>query len=346
MMNTTYEPEEPYIPAVLFSFAQWLTTYLQPILCIFGLIGNFLSLIVFCSKKMRRVSSNIYLAALSFSSCLFLIALLLVWMEIFHVRIVHENVWCHGIIYTTYVCSFLNGWFVVCITFENYIVTFHLKRATAICSVQKARLVVLLLVLFALAFFDFSIWTTTVTEYAGRPLCTQAEKYYEVINIYTYLDAVITLILPTTVLAVLIGAIILKYIRQSALHRYGQAEPLRHKDRSLMHITRVLLAVGLSYMVLFMPSYINKIRFIIMSNVMGESYVTLKDHIINQIVLIVSYMSFCSNFIFYVKWSKNFRKGLKKLFCCAIPRQRYNVKKTEYRHILLSSKRNMTVSNV
>jgi hypothetical protein len=76
----------------------------------------------------------------------------------------------------TYVCSFLNSWFVVCITFENYIVTFHLKMATSICSVQKARLVVLLLVLFALAFFDFSIWTTTVTEYAGSPLCTQVVR--------------------------------------------------------------------------------------------------------------------------------------------------------------------------
>jgi hypothetical protein len=66
-------------------------------------------------------------------------------------------------------------------------------------------------VLFALAFFDFSIWTTTVTEYAGSPLCTQVDKYYDVINIYTYLDAVITLILPTTVLVILIGAIIVKF---------------------------------------------------------------------------------------------------------------------------------------
>ena len=346
--TTTYEPPDTVtnIPAFLFSLAQWLTTYLQPVMCIFGLVGNCLSLIVFCSRKMRRVSSNIYLAALSMSSCLFLIALFLVWLEIFHVRIVHENVWCHGIIYITYVCSFLNSWFVVCITFENYIVTFHLKMATSICSVQKARLVVLLLVLFALAFFDFSIWTTTVTEYAGSPLCTQVDKYYDVINIYTYLDAVITLILPTTVLAILIGAIIVKYIRQTALQKYGQAQPLSRKDRSLMHITRVLLAVGLSYMVLFMPSYINKIRFMIMSNLMGDSYVTLKDHMINQIVLIISYMSFCSNFLFYVKWSRNFRKGLREIFCCSFSRRQYCDRKQDYRNILISSRKNMTVSNL
>jgi hypothetical protein len=83
-----------------------------------------------------------------------------------------------------------------------------------------------------------------------------------------------------------------KYIRQTALQKYGQAQPLSRKDRSLMHITRVLLAVGLSYMVLFMPSYINKIRFMIMSNLMGDSYVTLKDHMINQIVLIISVIFF------------------------------------------------------
>lgn len=218
--------------------------------------------------------------------------------------------------------------------------------AASICSVQKAKLVVLLLVLFALAFFDFSIWTTTVTDYNGAQLCTHAEKYNEVVNIYTYLDAIITLILPTTVLAVLIGAIILKYLRRSALQRYGQGQALSRKDRSLMHITRVLLAVGLSYMLLFMPSYINKIRSLITSYVTDEAFVTVKDHLVNQIILIISYMSFCSNFIFYVKWSRNFRKGLKKLFCCQILNPRYCDTKSDYRNVLISGKKNMTVSNV
>jgi hypothetical protein len=66
---------------------------------------------------------------------------------------------------------------------------------------------------------------------------------------------------------------------------------------------------------------------------------------INQIVLIISYMSFCSNFLFYVKWSRNFRKGLREIFCCSFSRRQYCDRKQDYRNILISSRKSPTANS-
>ena len=45
-----------------FNFAKYLTVYFQPFLFGFGLVGNLLSFVIFLSKPLRKISSNIYLA--------------------------------------------------------------------------------------------------------------------------------------------------------------------------------------------------------------------------------------------------------------------------------------------
>ena len=45
-----------------FNFVKYTTMYLQPVIFTVGLIGNFISLCVFLSQSMRKISSNLYLA--------------------------------------------------------------------------------------------------------------------------------------------------------------------------------------------------------------------------------------------------------------------------------------------
>ncbi|ESP00872.1 hypothetical protein LOTGIDRAFT_97726, partial [Lottia gigantea] len=125
-----------------------LTLYLQPVICIFGMIGNLIAFFVFFSVKMRTISSNIYLAGLSLSNSAFLFALFIVWLEITGVRLIHQNGWCQAVIYTSYVCSFLSVWLIVCIAIENYIITFHLSKAAKLCTVYRATVVVVGLTFF------------------------------------------------------------------------------------------------------------------------------------------------------------------------------------------------------
>lgn len=300
---------------ILFQLAKMMTIYVQPVLCVAGLSGNVLSLMIFFSKDLRKTSSNIYLGGLSACGSLFLLALFLVWLEVTGFRIVHQPIWCQSIVFVTYVCSFLTVWFVVCITVENYIFTFHLKKATYFCTVSKAKAVVLTVTTLGVGLYLFVMWASGVVKVNGHNICTESASHPDVTKIFTYIDTILVLVLPSFILVGLIGAILIKHLWVT---RADVRTRLSKKERSLVKITRVLLAIGLNYVILSAPSYVNKIRFIILTT-FTESRPTITDRSLNQIFQIVFYMTFCVNFPFYVLWSMNFRRGLRKLFhfkCC------------------------------
>ncbi|XP_033759915.1 somatostatin receptor type 2-like [Pecten maximus] len=295
---------------VLYQLARVMTIYVQPVICIAGLAGNIISLLVFLSKDLRKTSSNIYLGGLSACGSLFLIALFLVWLEVTGFRLVHEPIWCQSIVFVTYVCSFLTVWFVVCITVENYIFTFHLKKATYFCTVSKAKVIVFTVTIIGIAIYLFVMWASGVVIVKGHNICTESASHPRITEIFTYIDTVVVLVLPSVILVLLIGAILIKHVW---ITRSDIRTRLSKKEKSLVKITRVLLAIGINYVVLSAPSYINKVRFIIMT-AFTDIRPTITDRSLNQIFQIIFYMTFCVNFLFYILWSVNFRRGLKKLF--------------------------------
>ncbi|XP_069104411.1 somatostatin receptor type 4-like [Argopecten irradians] len=295
---------------VLYQLARVMTIYVQPVICIAGLAGNVISLFVFLSKDLRKTSSNIYLGGFSACGSLFLVALFLVWLEAIGFELVHEPVWCQMIVFVTYVCSFMTVWFVVCITVENYIFTFHLQKATYICTVPKAKAVVLTVTLVGIALYLFVLWASGVVVVKGYSICTHTASHPRITEIFTYIDTVVVLVLPSIILIVLIGAILIKHVW---ITRSEIRTRLSKKEKSLVKITRVLLAIGINYVVLSGPSYVNKIRFIILTT-FTDIRPTVTDRSLNQIFQIIFYMTFCVNFLFYILWSVNFRRGLRKLF--------------------------------
>ena len=93
-------------PALL-KMTQFLTNYIQPALCVFGVIGHTLSFVIFLSRNMRKISSNIYLAALSGSSVGFNLILFLQWLEMIQVPLMHRNGFCQAIVYFGYVFRYV-----------------------------------------------------------------------------------------------------------------------------------------------------------------------------------------------------------------------------------------------
>lgn len=103
-------------------FTRGLYTYGIPLICIIGILGNMLSFKVFVFTSFGNQSSSIYIAALSLSDTGFLASLLLSWLGGGRIGVVygHSPIWCHVMIYVTYVCSFLSVWYVVLIMIDRY----------------------------------------------------------------------------------------------------------------------------------------------------------------------------------------------------------------------------------
>ncbi|XP_061194490.1 mu-type opioid receptor-like [Saccostrea echinata] len=307
----------------LYFFTLYMYIYVQPILCVLGFLGNFISVFVFCSKPLRNASSNVYLTALSCTSFVFCLSNFLVWLETVRVQLFHQEVLCQAIIYITYVCSFLTVWYVVCITFENFVVTINLRYAVIVCTVYKARVIVTSLAVTAILLYSFALWTTKLQNENGMIYCAIGKDYHETLHVFTYIDIIITLAVPFIAMAFFLGAVYLKHIilRVPCSPGCKMAHPETHKHKSrgnrnesLTRITRVLLAIGSSYMVLSVPSCVNKIRSIVLSMKDQQETPSPDSWAIVQICQMIYYLSFCLNFAYYVKWSVNYRRALGNLF--------------------------------
>ena len=102
--NEDYETSElANVSPALLDLTKFLSLYVQPFLCLFGIAGHSLSVVIFLSKSLRKISSNIYLAALSGSSVGFNLVLLLQWLEMVNVQLIHKTGFCQGIVYFGYV---------------------------------------------------------------------------------------------------------------------------------------------------------------------------------------------------------------------------------------------------
>ena len=91
------------VAPALMELTKFLTIYVQPFLCLFGIMGHLVSFVIFLSSSMRKISSNIYLAALSGSSVGFNLVLFLQWLEMIDVLLIHKDGFCQGIVYFGYV---------------------------------------------------------------------------------------------------------------------------------------------------------------------------------------------------------------------------------------------------
>ena len=58
-----------------------MTLYVTPLIIVIGVVGNALSLAVFSLTYLHRLSSSLYLSMLSVADVVFLLALLVVWLE-------------------------------------------------------------------------------------------------------------------------------------------------------------------------------------------------------------------------------------------------------------------------
>lgn len=213
----------------------------------------------------------------------------------------------------------MSVWFIVCITVENYIVTFHLSKAIVYCTVVRAKIVIALLVLYAVLLYSGQFWTTKVVHFEFNvSICTESSEYTALNKVYSFWDTITTIVLPIIITTSLIVAILSKNLCMDGEARSrdnSMKRRLSKKQKSLVRITRVLLAISLTFVILSGPSHANKLRHLITSATTGQNVYQLSDRILQQILQVIYYSSFCLNFVYYITWSHNFRKEAKRLFC-------------------------------
>lgn len=133
--------------------------FYTPTLCILGLVGNSLSLAVFCFHfNHKNLSSSYYLASLAATDSGFLLTVLINWLDSWWDLGINTTAFtCPLTMYLAQVTSSLSVWLIVAFTVERYFAVCHPMRNTKLNIVWRAKKVILGLVFCSLVLFSY-VW--------------------------------------------------------------------------------------------------------------------------------------------------------------------------------------------
>ncbi|XP_073839171.1 G-protein coupled receptor isoform X2 [Musca autumnalis] len=179
--------------------------YYVPIIVGTGSIGNILSVVVFFKTKLCKLSSSFYLAALAVSDTCFLFGLFAQWLNLVDVHIYNREYFCQFFTFFSNLACFCSVWFVVAFTVERFIaVMYPLKRQT-MCTVRRAKMVLLGLTLLG-CLHCAPFWISSTPVYSPNlkmTICDIKNEYKDYITLLNYWDTVVVFAVPFTTIAVL-----------------------------------------------------------------------------------------------------------------------------------------------
>lgn len=172
--------------------------YAIPFLVVFGVVGNALSIWLFCTPAFRGHSSSCYLAALAASDTIFLLNLFVVWASNLLVNLFNRNGWCQGVTYLTHVSTFMSVWLVVAFTVERFIAVCYPLLRSLVCTVKRARAIVCGLAVIAIILYSYLLLAAGIEQITpgGEYQCTLRQGYGNIASIMNAVDTVLTLVIP------------------------------------------------------------------------------------------------------------------------------------------------------
>lgn len=243
--------------------------YYTPILVYMGGIGNMLSVYIFLTPKLRKLTSSYYLSALAISDTVFLIALFIVWLAMIEIDVFNQPGACQILVYLTSTCSFLSVWFVVAFTIERFVAVRCPLLRHSICTVQRAKIILISLVIFAMIIFSPLLIFANTQVIKNNTMCSVEPEWQHLASIFNIVDTIITFLIPVVVIVALNMEICkaiwkLNDTRQILTVRrvvQKNIKPISRMDYfgTQMKITKMLLIVSSTFLCFNLPSYIMRV---------------------------------------------------------------------------------------
>lgn len=301
-----------------------LDLFFVPVIIVFGIVGNILSLVIFSTPRLNVLSSSVYLSALAVADTGFLVGVLFSWLSNLGLPLYHYQGFCQTFVYLTFVCSFLSAWYIVAFSAERLVVVlFPLRRAT-LCTPARAKIVVISLAILAAVMYNFAFWTTSVQDVFGERLCMQITRFTPMLMVISKVDTIVTLVLPFTAIACINGRIICISTRLGNVGANnescnnqpsgGSGESLTVHSRRRTNqakITRMLLVVSTAFLILNLPFHSIRLYPVIYQLFHREAFIPSRFlQRLQTFFMYVFYINYSINFVLYSICGQNFRQEL------------------------------------
>ncbi|XP_043267614.1 thyrotropin-releasing hormone receptor-like [Venturia canescens] len=243
--NMSYEywdsDEESGCNAVFF-LLDFFHAYYIPFIILLGFVGNLLSCVVFLNTHLKMRSSSYYLAALATADFGFLVALLCVWLNgAVGWRVFNKDGWCEILVYISAVCSSLSVWLIVAFTVERFIAVQYPLHRPHMCTIARAKTIVLALVVAAFTLHSYAFFTAGVVHKDGHDICDLKIEWWEVMRIISIIDSIASLIVPLVLIVTMNTMITRNLLSFSRRFRHSPEESNHcpSRDRSDSNLNRM-----------------------------------------------------------------------------------------------------------
>ena len=291
-----------------------------------GLLGNFVSILVFMTSQLRRKTAGQYFVALSIADNVVLMGELCLWMN----RSSHEgrsvgadfmmvnDAVCQLVHFIRYVGRIWSSLVVMTISIERLamiISPFNTKRYS---TPTIARIIILLLLVFSASVSSPIFTYVKIRKHQEKQFCYLVQEHHAEFLVWC-LAGVVTfeMIVPGIVISILTGLIIYKLTALRARRKSMQSRSPRER-RSKTQTNVMLIAVALAFLVLRTPyvvSYCTYLQVVLSGNNSCDDNdcVILMAYFISYILAILNYSV---NFLLYFVTGGSFRKEFYSCLKC------------------------------
>ncbi|RUS70717.1 hypothetical protein EGW08_021521 [Elysia chlorotica] len=305
-------------------------SYVTPVVLAVGLVGNLLSLVVFLSRNMRKLSASTYLAALSVSDiCALVFYVLTDWLRRGlpqfpgspQSSLLEDEGPCQVLTYLGYVSRFISAWIIVTFTMERYIGVCHPLRRKDICGSKSAQKVIVSLLVIGFIILAYKPLLTSRQEYKlqNRTVarCTPDPAHAFLSYVLDSSFALSITLVPFLLITVL-NSLIIRRLQKRKMRNLARCivteESIIRMEFTviLLVVSFVFIALNLPYFILWSRRFLQAFYGTAVSEARPDSFDQSQAELL--FTRVIFYMNYCVNFFLYSVTGAYFRKELKMLF--------------------------------
>ena len=322
-VDTFMETVETFM---VFKVSTYITKCWFPILTPIGILGNIHSFLVMIKPNNRKVSTCIYMAALSINDNILMLIAFDTWLVTSLQLYERHPIECKTKVFVA-LMSLQNSTFqVLAMTIDKYIAIKWPHKAATYSTPKRAKNIVMAIWVFVIIYNIPHTFLTGVIERS----CIAYSIVGIITKIYSWLTFVINAIIPFTLL-IYMNYVIVKTVRGSGKMFVNEDKPtleeacqdankqLETRRQKTMksaesQLTKMLLLVTTLFLILLFPTYA---RYIYQSFVKRNTpYQYVSSKLFYEISLALYGTNSGITFFLYCISGRKFRNDVKKIICC------------------------------
>ena len=302
--NTLYSP----IP---------LSTIVTVTVCSFGIMANFLVLLVISLTSLRTSVFMNLIMYLAIVDTMFLFSVIHVRRGIFGELLIKPSfLYCCIIKFSIYVTGIVSSWVTVLISFERYIAIFHPFKVHVHCTRKKMLMAVIIIIILACTSQIPVFFTCSLIFMGQQPKCLSFVSNTWTEFIFIFLTFMLYSFVPLIIITILNILLIRKIQVQDAFRARSQgqhsASKFSMKNRSLVAMMVCLCVV---FAALFLPATILVIVDHLCKVTTGKGC-AFGGVWLKKIALMLNDINHGVNFFLYCLTGSVFRQAFFQFFRC------------------------------